>query len=174
MPWILAGFKDESSVREASFIAISEFSKHLSESISAYNDAIIPILLEGTRDSKEIIIVKSFYAISHYMTCEPELLLPYLDTLMNHVMTGLNHPSVEVKELAINSLSSSIAMANEAFEPYFQQTISIMKEWMAITDPNLIIIRGRATECVSMLAVSLGKELFNPHFTVCIYHNNFL
>lgn len=63
----------------------------------------------------------------------------------------------------MNALSATISMANENFEPYFDQTISIMKNWMGLMDQNTIIIRNRATECVAMLAEAVSRDILLPH-----------
>merc|ERR1712137_733204 len=164
MPWVIAGLQDESMVRQASLVAISELAKNLCDNVVPYHEEIVPLLLAGTKDSEDLICIKSFYAISHYIGIEPEVVLPHLEVILNHLMPGLNHGNLEVKELALNALSACVSMAQERFEPYFEQTMHIMKEWMAITDPDLLIIRGRATECVSMLAGAVRKELFMPYF----------
>lgn len=169
MPWILAGLKDENEVQQSSLVAISEFAKNISDSIEPYNDLLLPLLIELTKSSTNITCVKAYYCLSHYTGCDPSLLFPYLDPLLHCFMDGLNHSDIEVKELALNALSSTISMAGDRFEPYFDKIISIMKSWMQIIEPNSLIIRNRAIECIAMMAGAVKQELFMPHFNVCIF-----
>ena len=164
IPWVIAGLTDESLVRQAALIAVSELAKNLCDIIAPYHQEIIPLLLSATADKEDLVCIKSFYALSHYIGIEPSVVMPHLEAILSQLMPGLNHPNAEVKELAINAISACVSMAGNMFEPYFERVITIMKQWMSVTDPNLYIIRGRSMECIAALATSTTHEIFMPHF----------
>ena len=169
MPWIINSFKDEDIVRQAAFISISEFAKHIPDAIVPYHKALVPILLAGVQDKQDIICMKSCYAVSYYISClKTEHFNEHMNSLLETIISRLQnqHSDPEVSEHTINALSAVISQAGDRFHPYFNPVIAILKHLMSIQDVNLLHVRARATECVGILAASSSRELFLPHFNV--------
>jgi len=168
MPLVMNGFGQESQVRQASCIAIAEFSKHLPDLMPPYGDKLVPILVAGIQDAQDLVRIKSCYAISECSTILKEYFMPHIEPLLNRLVEMLTDTNVEVQELAVGALSAVVDMADEHIEPYFGAIIDVMKKWMTISEPEQIPVRGRATECVATLA-TVRKDLFAPHFQECIH-----
>lgn len=56
----------------------------------------------------------------------------------------------------------------EAFVPYYQSLVGMMKQLMTVTEDQDLILRCRATECMGLMALAVGPELFAPHLEECI------
>lgn len=60
---------------------------------------------------------------------------------------------------AIGSIASA---AEEAFIPYAERVLELMKNFMVLTNDEDLRSRARATELVGMVAMSVGKMRMEP------------
>ena len=54
------------------------------------------------------------------------------------------------------------AAADRDFAPFARPILEFCRKAMQLTDPRMLLIRARATECVGIVATSLGAEFMKP------------
>merc|ERR1712100_670100 len=110
MPCILNGFSQESEVKQASCIAIAEFSKNLPDLLFPYGNQLVPILLSGIQDPLDMVRIKTCYAISECSQSLKEYFMPHIEGLLQRLVEMMADKSVGVQEVAVSALSSVVEM----------------------------------------------------------------
>lgn len=93
---------------------------------------------------------------------EPEDLGNYLGTLVEKIITAIQHESasLDVRKFGINALGSMITASKEAFGPYFEQTFNLMKNLLKSEHPDIVTLRGSVIAVLGRLIGALGEK--NP------------
>lgn len=87
-------------------------------------------------------------------------ILPYIHPIMAKFMGMLQSGSRTVQELVLVTLGSIAVAAEKEFLPYFPGTMQVLEHCMTLTDEDNILLRCRATECIGVIAIGVGKEAF--------------
>ncbi|MCI21268.1 importin-4-like, partial [Trifolium medium] len=91
-----------------------------------------------------------------------EEILPFLDPLMGRLLAALQNSSRILKETCMSAIGSMASAAEQAFIPYAERVLELMKNFMVLTNDEDLRSRARATELVGMVAMSVGKTRMEP------------
>ncbi|XP_077982824.1 importin-4-like [Glandiceps talaboti] len=177
---VCKGIQDSHQVvRHAALFTLGQFSEHLQPDISKYHADILPLLFDymgqvrSQRDQHKSLVgvTKMYYALE--MFCEnlsTEMLLPYLPTLMETVLSTLQtSQSTHVKELAISAIGATANAAKQHMLPYFTQVIEHLKVYLVnaqLEDDRILQIQ--AIDSLGVLARQIGVENFLPLAEECL------
>jgi hypothetical protein len=75
----------------------------------------------------------------------------------------------QTQESIIHAIKSVAKSAEEAFSPFFHDTIQLMAQLMSRTEDEMLGVRSAATECVGAIACGVGKEKFAPFLEDAIH-----
>jgi len=93
-----------------------------------------------------------------------ELLSPYLDALLPALLTLVQTGPRLVQEGALTAMASVADSAGEAFQRYYDQVVPLLSHVMTnATTKELRLLRAKALECVSLVGMAVGADVFRPH-----------
>eukprot|EP01121_Diplochlamys_sp_Union-15-3_P014430 TRINITY_DN4596_c0_g1_i1.p1 TRINITY_DN4596_c0_g1~~TRINITY_DN4596_c0_g1_i1.p1 ORF type:complete len:1095 (-),score=205.07 TRINITY_DN4596_c0_g1_i1:21-3005(-) len=161
LPYLTKGMVDPHPlVREISIVAIGQFSEHLQPEILHYSEQILPLVLPYFSDRNPKMLERACYTLVSLVQALDKKIVPFLDLLMNGAVGILKNGKKNLQTMAITLISAAAASAKKSFLPYYEITINLMRELMLVTNPEQLELRSQATECAGVLALALGKEVF--------------
>ncbi|XP_033729226.1 importin-4-like [Pecten maximus] len=173
---VVKGLNDpEPQVRNSALFALGQFSEHLQPDISKFASELLPLLFEYLgRATKEADknpkgLTKSYYALEMFCENLGKDILPYLATLMEHLINVLQtSPTNRPKELAISALGATVNAAKEGMKPYFPVIIEQFKSYlMAGEDEEMRKLQIQTLDTLGVLARGVGLETFLPLTKEC-------
>jgi importin-4 len=158
--------KDEDArVREAACVTFGQFAVHLQPEIAEPHERLLPAIVRRLDDPVDAVRVAALYGISAYVEHLDEELSRYLKPLMTRLLRivgGGDATSVEQKEIAVACISVAAAAADADFMPYAKPVIELCRRAMSQQSKQLVVLRARATECIGITAVSIGRSSMAP------------
>ncbi|KAF9103746.1 hypothetical protein BGX27_010397 [Mortierella sp. AM989] len=95
---------------------------------------------------------------------EKRTLVPYLDAIFERLLSLLNTGTTYVQEQAITTIATVADSAEESFVKYYTPIMPLLINVLRqATNPEYRLMRGKAMECASLIALAVGKEVFAPH-----------
>ncbi|GAU24360.1 hypothetical protein TSUD_390690 [Trifolium subterraneum] len=160
---VLAALRDpEQVVRGAASFALGQFAEYLQPEIVSHYESVLPCILNALEDASDEVKEKSYYALAAFCENMGEEILPFLDPLMGRLLAALQNSSRVLKETCMSAIGSIATAAEQAFIPYAERVLELMKNFMVLTNDEDLRSRARATELVGMVAMSVGKTGMEP------------
>ncbi|XP_035612736.1 importin-4-like [Oncorhynchus keta] len=159
-------------VRSAGLFALGQFSEHLQPEVSKYCAELMPLLLgymSALNQAKIGHITKAFYALENFMENLGPEIEPYLPTLMETMLSALsNAENLKLKELAVSAIGAIANAAKEKLVPYFPPVIESLKGFLTDTRDEMRALQTQALDTLSVLARTIGKDVFSPLAAECV------
>ncbi|KAG4955672.1 hypothetical protein JHK84_041654 [Glycine max] len=162
---VLGALRDpEQMVRGAASFALGQFAEHLQPEIVSHYESVLPCILNALEDVSDEVKEKSYYALAAFCENMGEDILPFLDPLMGRLLTALQNSSRVLQETCMSAIGSIASAAEQAFIPYAERVLELMKSFMVLTNDEDLRSRARATELVGIVAMSVGIARMEPIF----------
>ncbi|XP_041735774.1 importin-4 [Coregonus clupeaformis] len=159
-------------VRSAGLFALGQFSEHLQPEVSKYCAELMPLLLgymSGLNQAKIGHVTKAFYALENFLENLGLEIEPYLPTLMETMLSALsNAENLKLKELAVSAIGAIANAAKEKLVPYFPPVIESLKGFLTDTRDEMRALQTQALDTLSVLARTIGKDVFSPLAAECV------
>ncbi|GBE59762.1 karyopherin beta [Babesia ovata] len=129
----------------------------------AYFDEIIPALLDAIEDQSPRVQSHALSAFVNYTEeVQKENLLPLADVIVKQLLNKITPNSHKsVREQAITSLAVVAGVIEEHFVKYYTAVVPLMKQTIATcVDPDDRTCRGKAIECISIIGMTIGRDVF--------------
>uniref|UniRef100_A0A8C4P0Y8 Importin-5 n=1 Tax=Dicentrarchus labrax TaxID=13489 RepID=A0A8C4P0Y8_DICLA len=154
-----------------------ELLKFLFDSVNSDNvglrEAVISALLQTMEDQSNPRVQAHAAAalINFTEDCPKSLLIPYLDSLVQHlhvIMVAKLQELIQkgtklVLEQVVTSIASVADTAEEKFVPYYDLFMPSLKHIVEnAVQKELRLLRGKTIECISLIGLAVGKEKFMP------------
>uniref|UniRef100_A0A4W4FK41 TOG domain-containing protein n=1 Tax=Electrophorus electricus TaxID=8005 RepID=A0A4W4FK41_ELEEL len=156
-----------------------EILKFLFESVNSQNVSctlplqVISALLQTMEDQSNPRVQAHAAAalINFTEDCPKALLIPYLDSLVQHlhvIMVAKLQELIQkgtklVLEQVVTSIASVADTAEEKFVPYYDLFMPSLKHIVEnAVQKELRLLRGKTIECISLIGLAVGKEKFMP------------
>ncbi|KAG4399188.1 hypothetical protein AAZX31_08G185000 [Glycine max] len=160
---VLGALRDpEQMVRGAASFALGQFAEHLQPEIVSHYESVLPCILNALEDASDEVKEKSYYALAAFCENMGEDILPFLDPLMKRLLTALQNSSRVLQETCMSAIGSIASAAEQAFIPYAERVLELMKIFMVLTNDEDLRSRARATELVGIVAMSVGRVRMEP------------
>ncbi|XP_027357406.1 importin-4 isoform X2 [Abrus precatorius] len=160
---VLGALRDpEQMVRGAASFALGQFAEHLQPEIVSHYESVLPCILNALEDASDEVKEKSYYALAAFCENMGEEILPFLDPLMGRLFTALQNSSRVLQETCMSAIGSIASAAEQAFIPYAERVLELMKNFMVLTNDEDLRSRARATELVGIVAMSVGRMRMEP------------
>uniref|UniRef100_H3CF52 Karyopherin (importin) beta 3 n=1 Tax=Tetraodon nigroviridis TaxID=99883 RepID=H3CF52_TETNG len=141
-----------------------------------FHDKVISTLLKTMKDQSNPRVQAHAAAalINFTEDCPKSLLVPYLDSLVEHLhiimeaklqeaSSSLQKGSKLVLEQVVTSIASVADTAEEKFVPYYDLFMPSLKHIVEnAVQKELRLLRGKTIECISLIGLAVGKEKFMP------------
>ncbi|KAL6907529.1 hypothetical protein ACP4OV_002568 [Aristida adscensionis] len=155
---VLEALKDqEQMVRGAASFALGQFAEHLQPEILSHYASVLPCILNALEDPSDEVKEKSYYALAAFCEDMGEDILPYLDPLICRLVMSLQSSPRNLQETCMSAIGSVAAAAEQAFIPYAEKVLEMMKGFMVLTSDEDLCARARATEVVGIVAMAVGR-----------------
>jgi len=164
--WVYKATQDtDFRVRESAVVCLGHFSKFLMPDIVEHSSSILPLLFNGINDTEERVVKASCYALEAFCgDLSEEEISPFVDGLVQRLAGVLRMTNkTDLQELALAALSSTAMAAGPHFAPHAAGLLPVLVSIMERVDPELIQLRCTATECVGLIAASIGRHNFEPY-----------
>jgi len=130
---------------------------------SKFHPQLLPCLIKLMDDSNPKVKSHSTSAIINF--CEkfhPNLIVPYLDGLLGKLHTLMKSGVRSVQEQAVTAVASVACCAGKLFAPYYANFMPLLIEAVSapLANKDYRSLKGKLIECISLIGVSVGKELF--------------
>ncbi|RVE58956.1 hypothetical protein OJAV_G00199280 [Oryzias javanicus] len=159
-------------VRSAALFALGQFSEHLQPEVSTYCSELMPMLLgylSSLNEEKVGHVSKAFYALENFMENLGADIEPYLPTLMETMLSTLNNTNkLRIKELTVSALGAIANAAKELLVPYFPPIIESLKGFLTATTEEMRSLQTQSLDTLSVLARTVGKDVFSPLAAECV------
>ncbi|XP_051969767.1 importin-4-like [Xyrauchen texanus] len=159
-------------VRSAGLFALGQFSEHLQPDVSKFHAELMPLLhgyLSAVNQTKIGHMTKAFYALENFLENLGQDIEPYLPTLMETMLSALNNTeNLKLKELAVSAIGAIANAAKELLVPYFPPVIDSLKGFLTDTRDEMRALQTQALDTLSVLAHTVGKEVFSPLAADCV------
>uniref|UniRef100_A0A3Q3K9F1 Importin-5 n=1 Tax=Monopterus albus TaxID=43700 RepID=A0A3Q3K9F1_MONAL len=138
-----------------------------------FHDKVISALLQTMEDQSNPRVQAHAAAalINFTEDCPKSLLIPYLDSLVQHlhvIMVAKLQELIQkgtklVLEQVVTSIASVADTAEEKFVPYYDLFMPSLKHIVEnAVQKELRLLRGKTIECISLIGLAVGKEKFIP------------
>ncbi|XP_038147097.1 importin-5 [Cyprinodon tularosa] len=138
-----------------------------------FHDKVISALLQTMEDQTNPRVQAHAAAalINFTEDCPKSLLIPYLDSLVQHlhvIMVAKLQELIQkgtklVLEQVVTSIASVADTAEEKFVPYYDLFMPSLKHIVEnAVQKELRLLRGKTIECISLIGLAVGKEKFMP------------
>ncbi|KAL9028279.1 MAG: hypothetical protein Q9196_003339, partial [Gyalolechia fulgens] len=170
-PLVLRLLEDrEDRVRRAALDTIMRLAEDLAEDLGKEHAKLIPALVKhldvATRqaDASATIIACCNAMDALVEGLEPDIISKYLPELVPRMSLLFTYPQSTIKAAAIGALGAIAASSEEAFSPYFEQTMDSLSEYVRIKD-SVEELDLRCTTCDAMgaMALAVGAKPFQKY-----------
>ncbi|XP_070711530.1 importin-5 [Pempheris klunzingeri] len=138
-----------------------------------FHDKVISSLLQTMEDQSNPRVQAHAAAalINFTEDCPKSLLIPYLDSLVQHlhvIMVAKLQELIQkgtklVLEQVVTSIASVADTAEEKFVPYYDLFMPSLKHIVEnAVQKELRLLRGKTIECISLIGLAVGKDKFMP------------
>ncbi|XP_010528662.1 PREDICTED: importin-4 [Tarenaya hassleriana] len=155
---VLGALRDsEQMVRGAASFALGQFAEYLQPEIVSHYQSVLPCILNAIEDSSEEVKEKSYYALAAFCENMGEEIVTFLEPLMGKLLSALQSSPRNLQETCMSAIGSVASAAEQAFNPYAERVLDLMKYFMVLTSDEDLRSRARATELVGIVAMSVGR-----------------
>jgi hypothetical protein len=136
---------------------------HQSSFQSLHHAAVVPHLLKLMEDPVNC-RVQAHGAAALVNFCEhanKEVLAPYLNDILTRLGAMLQSPFKIVLEQTVTAIATVADSSEKLFQTYYPHFMPLLKQILVTAnDPKYRLLRGKTMECISLIGIAVGKEVF--------------
>ncbi|TPX44882.1 hypothetical protein SeLEV6574_g04238 [Synchytrium endobioticum] len=159
-------------VRYAACNALGQMSTDFAPTVQTkYHQVVVPPLLAAMEDvtCARVQAHAACALVNFTEDAEKEHLEPYLDDIFQRLLVLLNTDKMYLQEQAITTIATVADSAGDRFVKYYSAIMPLLISALRqATAKELRLLRGKAMECASLIALAVGKEMFAPNATELI------
>lgn len=179
LPMVLHLMEDPNiRVRSAALNCVARLSDDLAEDVAEYHAKLVPAMVrnydlaiqsantEGAEREQVLEVVKgSCNAIDSLIEgLEKQDAATYVPELVPRFSRLIDSEDTKVQSTAIAAIGSIAAASEEAFMPYFEQTMQALGQYVTIKDSqDELDLRGVVTDALGKIASAVGAEPFKKY-----------
>jgi len=178
MPVVLKLLNDPVvGVRNAALNGVARLADDLAEELCKHHADLIPALLKNldaasvqasseAEQEKNIEILKASCSALDSVTdgVDKATIVSYIPDLIPRLGRLLTHPDLNVKASAAGAMGSIAGSAEDAFLPYFKDTMGALSGYVGLKDSTEELdLRGVVCDAMGSMATAVGAEAFQPY-----------
>lgn len=168
LPAIVHGLKDsDATVQRAALLALGQMADELPTEIAEQHAQLLPLVFDLMHSQGDKVGKSATSALEALLEgLEKEDILEYLPRLMSSFFAILhgNSVDIEVKTTVVAAIGSAAHSAQEAFVPYFSDTMNLLAPFLALKDTTEEMeFRGVVTDTLGAISGAVGKDQFAPY-----------
>ncbi|KAF6761661.1 armadillo-type protein [Ephemerocybe angulata] len=163
-PFIEGGLRDsDGSVRKATCIAVSCLCEWLEDPCVSKHEFLMPSIMALINDP--VTQKAACTALDALLEILHEHIDQYLQLIMEQLAGLLQTAPISVKAVVTGAIGSAAHASKERFIPYFQQTITVLANFLTLTEEGEETeLRGITMDAIGTFAEAVGKDNFRPYF----------
>jgi hypothetical protein len=151
-------------VRYAALHAIGQVATDCAPHVEeVWHEQVIPVLFQAMDDQVPRVGSHACSAFVNFCEeCDADSILPHMDSLMTKLFGKIqkNQPR-QVRQEGVTAIAVLAAVVENHFAKYYGYIMPVLKEIVATaTSQDERMLRGKAFECLSLLGIAVGKEMF--------------
>lgn len=150
--------------REAAAFALMYFSDHLQPEILTHHSALLPMLMEMLKDQHDNVRRRVAETLDTLCENVAENLDPYIPQLMPRLLEAIPVSSTVTQEALVSAISSVAQTQCQAFQQFGERVLGLLREPMSLDIGHPSLLRVKATECVGIVSLAMGRERYQPFF----------
>ncbi|KAJ6238060.1 importin-4 [Anaeramoeba flamelloides] len=155
--------KDE-RVFTAACSCLANISDRLHPEIFIYSEKIVELIVGRFDPNNQRNTYRALRAIEPFLELiEHDQMRVYIAPLMDELSDLIPKGDQKVKEMVVSAISAIVISSKELIIPYFNNLITFILELMNLKLDNELELRTKATECLSLLTIEVGKENLSKH-----------
>ena len=176
-PLVLRLLEDpEVKVRRAALDGVMRIGEELAEDLAKEHQKLVPALvkhldiamksLKGPDDKQNIDIIKaSTHCIEALVDgLSDEEIKPYLPEFIPRMTRLFGHPDLKIKASAIGTTGAIAACAKTDFQPYFEQIMNLLSEYVQMKDSSdELDLRSVTCDAMGNMAMAVGPKAFQRY-----------
>ena len=153
-------------VRYEAIQAVGRFAELFPTSVPTLVNQFIPTLTVMLCDANTCDRVRGHSAsaminLLNPDNCHKDVIQQYLQPLLQALVFCLQSASREVQPACLSLLGCLAQTAEESFFPYYSSLMPGLKSILfSATSPDLVLLRGKAMECIGLIGEAVGSEIF--------------
>ncbi|KAF2124073.1 ARM repeat-containing protein [Dothidotthia symphoricarpi CBS 119687] len=177
LPMVLHLLEDpELKVRAAALNGVARLADDLAEDVGKEHARLIPAMIvnfdlaannaQNAEDEHNLSIIRgSCMAIDSLIEgLDPEDAGKYVPELIPRFSKLFDHEDLRVKEVAISAVGSIACAAEQAFLPFFEQTMHALSPYVRVKDSqDELDLRGVTCDTMGKIASAVGAQPFEPY-----------
>lgn len=163
--YTVANFANPSAeVKVAALATMAQFAEHLRPEVLEYHARIIPAIFALLSGPDPEFQSKACVVFEVFASNMGQEVLPYAPQIMDCLLRIITSGAPDLKESALSALSAMLEACDtkENLAPYLGAIMAAVKPLCYLTGDEEIVVRGRALECIGVIAVMVGRDLFAP------------
>ena len=176
-PLVLRLLEDrEDKVRRAALDTIMRLAEDLAEELAKEHEKLLPALVKhldsamrqasGSDDDKNLTTIKACCNCLDALVdgMDADIVSKYLPELVPRLSRLFSHDNFKVKAAAIGALGAVGAASEEAFLPYFEQTMNSLSDYVRIKDSEEELdLRCTTCDAMGSMASAVGAKPFQRY-----------
>ncbi|CUG86134.1 Hypothetical protein, putative [Bodo saltans] len=150
--------------REAAAFALMYFSDHLQPEILTHHHTLLPLLIEMLKDQHDNVRRRVAETLDTLCENVAENLEPYIVQLMPRIMEAIPISTTATQEALVSAISSVAQTQCPAFQQFGESVLALLREPMSLDISHPSLLRVKATECVGIVSLAMGRERYQPFF----------
>ncbi|KAL0244707.1 hypothetical protein GEMRC1_008789 [Eukaryota sp. GEM-RC1] len=147
----------------------TDFCPEIQES---FHDVAVPVYIKLLSDPSRRVRIHATSSLINFAEEAPrDTIEPYIDALTSAVFPLLDAPMKLGKEQAVTALAALAKSCGAGFVKMYDKLMPyLVTIMMNAMDPDMQTLRGKSIECMSLIAVAVGREKFSPDSEQIIRH----
>ncbi|ORY77670.1 importin subunit beta-3 [Protomyces lactucae-debilis] len=152
-------------VRWAACNAIGQMSTDFMGDVQEkFNDRVLAGLIPALQAPESRVSAHAAAAFVNFCESADALKLePFLDPILERLLGLLQRPQRYVQEQAVTTIATVADAAEKKFAKYYETIMPLLVNVLRTgTGQEYRLLRGKAMECATLIALAVGKETFAP------------
>lgn len=135
-----------------------------------YHQIVVPAIIPVLESVEPRVQAHAAAALVNFCEeAEKAILEPYLDDLLTHLFQLLQSPKRYVQEQALSTIATIADSAEAAFSKYYDTLMPLLFQVLQQENTKeLRLLRAKAMECATLIALAVGKERLGPDATTLV------
>ncbi|CAG8467268.1 7180_t:CDS:10 [Paraglomus occultum] len=152
-------------VRYAACNAVGQMSTDFQDSLQKkYHNPVLTSLIPVMDAPESRVQAHAAAALVNFCeAADKSILEPYLDVIFEKLLVLLKSGKTYVQEQAITTIATVADSAEDRFVKYYEAIMPLLLSVLKNAhQKEFRLLRGKAMECASLIALAVGKEIFAP------------
>ena len=150
-------------VRYAAINALGQMCTDCSPAMQTrHHVQVLPCLTHALNDSCDRVASHAAAALINFAeSCDAQVMVPYVESLLTKLFEKLQTSHRLVQEQVICAIASTADSAAQHFKQYYAACMPTLKNILIHAEAKeQRMLRAKSLECISLIGVAVGKELF--------------